>query len=369
MAAIDISAINTTKAQIHTDLIVSMSGVTNADLLDLGVNIIRGVENEDKIVVYKGYRQIATRYNVNSTSRSKLGKAYERVLKVTNDIVYVPDNVQNYRTKEYFSMLGTSSNGQEAATDIIEKRLRLQAMQFGSHVVDNFFFGDESKGLDDYFGLYNGLLTKIKADKDAGLVAAAEGNYINLGSLTLTDAEGCYDAYVAFFEKLDPTLAKNCVVWTTKALYNAVVRGYINKFPGAQAPIIQALNPKGGFVSHETEGAVLKKSALLGTGYGFIATVPGNVDYATDLTGSEEPSDAYIDIIKDPSDHLNSVLIGMQCASGTRLRDFNKEAFAISNDTFTAPTITNMNNVKKVEVINEDIIAQLAERIKALEKA
>ena len=125
MAAIDISAINTTKAQIHTDLIVSMSGVTNADLLDLGVNIIRGVENEDKIVVYKGYRQIATRYNVNSTSRSKLGKAYERVLKVTNDIVYVPDNVQNYRTKEYFSMLGTSSNGQEAATDIMEKRLRL----------------------------------------------------------------------------------------------------------------------------------------------------------------------------------------------------------------------------------------------------
>ena len=359
MPAIDLTKVESTKALIHSDLIISMTGVTNKDLLDLGVNIIQGVENEDKIIVYKGYRQMASRYQVNQTSRSKLGKAYERVLKVVNDIVYVPDNVQNYREKIYDSMLKTSSNG--ATTDLIEQRLRMQATQFGSHVVDNFFHGDKTNPVNAYYGLYDGILAWIEKDKTEGLIAAGQGNYIAIGRLDLTNPAGCYDKYVQFCQSIDPALAKNCTIVTTPKAYNAIVRGYALTFVGNQQNIIPATSGTT-FVSHETDGCVLKKTTLLGTGDGFIAYKPGNLDYATDLTGGEDPSQAYIDIIKDPSDHLNSLLIGMQCASGTRVRDFNKEAFAISDYSFTAPVIAD-NTPEMIDFANEDFLKQVAAKM------
>ena len=360
MPAIDLSKVQSTKALIHSDLIISMSGVTNKDLLDLGVNIIQGVENEDKIIVYKGYRQMATRYQVNKTSRSKLGKAYERVLKVENDIVYVPDNVQNYREKIYDSMLKTSSNG--ATTDLIEQRLRMQAAQFGSHIVDNYFHGDKSKSVNHYYGLYDGILVKIEQDKTDGLISADMGNYIAIGRLDTTKPDECYDKYIQFCQKLDSTLAKNAIILTTPTAYNAITRGYATTFVGNQQNIIPSLNGAE-FRSHEADGCVLKKTTLLGMGDGFISFAPGNLDYATDLTGGEDPSQAYIDIVKDPSDHLNSILIGMQCASGTRVRDFNKYAFAISDYKFTAPTVDD-NEPEILDIKNEDFLSQIVNRVK-----
>ena len=361
MPAIDLTNVESTKALIHSDLIISMSGATTPDLLNLGVNIIQGVENEDKIVVYKGYRQVATRYAVNQTSRSKLGKAYERVLKVTNDIVYVPDNVQNYREKIYDSMLGTSSNG--ATTDLMEQRLRLQAAQFGSHVVDNFFFGDKSKSIDNYYGLYDGILAWIAKDKQEGLVAADQKNYIELGRMDTTKPAECYEAYIQFCQSIDSKLAKDAIIVTTPKAYNAIVRGYALTFVGNQANIIGAMGGEQ-FISHETEGCKLKKTTLLGNGDGFIAYAPGNLDYATDLTGDEDPSSGYIDIIKDPTDHMNSLLIGMQCASGTRVRDFNKEAFAVSDYNFTAPEIGG-ETPEILDIENEDLVRQILEKIQA----
>lgn len=365
MPAFDLSKIQSVKQTIHSDLIVSMSGATSADLLSLGFNILRGIENEDKIIVYKGNRQMATRYAVNQTSRSRLGTPYERVLKVTNDIVYVPDNVQNYREKIVGSMLGVSSNG--LSTDNIELRLRLQAAQFGSHIIDNVFHGDKSKTINDYFGLYDGILVKIENDKSEGLIDVASGNLVNVGRLDTKDAKACYEAYVLFCEKMNSTLRKNCIIVTNEKVYNAIVRGYALTFIGNQQNIIGAMGANE-FVSHETGGCKLRKTTLLGDGDGFIAYAPGNMDYGTDLTGAEDPNSAYISIQADPSDFLNSILIGMQCASATRVRDFNKEAFCISDYNFTAPSVV----ADKPEIVtspNEDIVKNLIKRIEELEKA
>lgn len=332
--AIDISQINSVKQNIHRDLIVSMSGVTSKHLADLEINIIRGVENEDKVVVFDGYAHVATRYEYDKTSRSALGKAVERTLKVTNDICYVPDNVQNYREKAVPSMLGTSSNG--ATTDIQEKRLRIQAELFGNHVIYNFFHGDKSKPANDFYGLYDGILVKLQKDKEDGYIAANKGNYVVLGAVDTTDPKKCYDAYVKFYQKMDAALQDDSVIYTTPAFFDLIVRGYAETFVGAQNTIINVID-KNTFVSHETQGARLKKVKLLGTGQGFIATAPGNLDYATDLTGDEDPSSAYMSITPDGFDPLNTLLIGMQCASGTRVIDFNAQKLCISDYNFVAP--------------------------------
>lgn len=365
MAAIDITRVQTVKNDIHSDLIVSMSGVTAADLIALGVvNIIRGVENEDTKIVYVGNRNVANRYNASKQYHGKLGRAVERKLKVTNVISYIPDNLQNYREKIGQSIAGLSSNG-AAATDLIEQRLRFQAFAFGNQVISNFFHGDASLGETHPYGLYDGLLKDIKKDMKAAdggtatdelaLITEEAGNYIKLGVLDLSDKKAMYDKYIEFCQKLCPTLRRQAIVLTTEEVYNAVTRGYCENFVGNQSGIINNLTDND-FKSHEAGGAILRKVSTLGKGTGFIATINGNVDYATDLTGSEEPGDAFITVEKNGEDPLNTLLLGMQCASAVRLIDFNKEAFACSELNFTPEDIEDQE-LQEVETASIDMDA------------
>lgn len=332
--AIDITKVSSVKNDIHRDIIVTMSAATNADIQRLGVNILRGVEHRDSKFVYKGFQQVASQYQPGNTPRARLGKVIERELVVKNAIVYVPDNVQNYRTMEPESMLGTSSNGVDG-TAIIQARLLYQATQFGNQVAKNFFHGDYSKGVADPYGLYDGILVKIAADKTNGYINSAAGNYITLGSINLNDPVACYDAYIKFVKKLHSDLRKKVKIYTTEEMESAIIRGYGLKFNYLQSEVAASET----FKSFEARGAELISTTLLGTGTGFIATADGNIDYATDLTGSESPSDAYICVEKDNTDPLNSVLLGMQCASGTRIIDFNPQRFAVSDYSFTPETI------------------------------
>lgn len=369
--AIDLSQIVSVKQDIHPDLIVSMSGVTNKHLLDLKVNILRGIENKDVIVVFDGNTHLATRYDVTKSSRSALGKAVERPLQVVNDISYVPDNLQNYRSKIVGSVLGVSSNG--FTTDKIEQQLRLQAALFGNHVIYNFFHGDTAKESKDFYGLYDGILTLLEKDKTAGLISEAKGNLVTLGTIDIEDHKSCYDAFIKFYQSMNGSLADDCIIYTTPELYNAIVRGYAETFVGAQNTIVNAIN-KNIFESHEADGAILKKTVLLGTGTGFIATKPGNIDYGTDLTGQEDPSEAYISVTSDSIDPLNSILLGMQCASGARVRDFNKTALCISDYKFTAPKqdenttltekdIATLSNAQ-LDVLVQKLAAELGSSVK-----
>ena len=357
--AIDISKVESVKRDIHSDLIVSMSGVTNKHLQDLDVNIIRGLENEDEIVVFDGHSHVATRYAYDKTSRTSLGKGISRILKVTNDISYVPDNIQNYRESIISSMAGASSQG--ISTVKIEKRLRIMAAAYGNQVIYNFFHGDKSRAANHFYGLYDGILVKLQKDMEDGYIAASKGNFVSLDGFdcTTATAKQCYEVYVYFFQKLNGTLADDAVVYTTPQFFDKIVRGYAETFVGAQLDIIKGVD-KNVFVSHETQGVVLKKTKLLGTGTGFIATAKGNLDYATDLTGNEDPSDAYMSITADQADPLNSILIGMQCASGTRVQDFNEVKLCITELNFVAPVQKENPTLEMKDVDPIDLAMQVA---------
>lgn len=363
--AIDLSNVRSVKNDIHRDLIVTISGATNEALQRLKVNILRGVENRDSVFVYKGNQNIASQYQAGKTPRGVLGKAYERELVVKNAITYIPDNVQNYRSSEPESILGVSSDGVKNSA-IIQRRLLFQAQQFGNQVVKNFFHGDRSLGIGNPYGLYDGLLVKIEEDKTAGLITEAAGNVINIGSFDLTNPVGCYDKYIDFVKKLHSDLRQNVVIYTTEELESAIIRGYALKFNNLQ----QEVSAQSTFRSFEARNAELISTTLLGTGTGFIATKAGNVDYATDLTGSEEASDAYMGVFEDGMDPLNSLLLGMQCSSGTRLINFNPQAFAISKGYSFTPEDINDQELSFVEEdvdnTQSELIAQQAEEIEAL---
>lgn len=65
---------------------------------------------------------------------------------------------------------------------------------------------------------------------------------------------------------------------------------------------------------------------------------------------------------EDGNDPLNSLLLGMQCASGTRLRNFNPQKFAISKGyAFTPEDI----NDQELDFVEEDTDATQSETIAA----
>lgn len=373
--AIDLSNVRSVKNDIHRDLIVTISGATNEALQRIRVNILRGVESRDTVFVYKGNQNVASQYQAGKTPRGKLGKMYERELVVKNAITYIPDNVQNYRTSEPESILGVSSEGVKNSA-IIQRRLLFQAMQFGNQVAKNYFHGDYSLGVGNPYGLYDGLLVKIELDKTNGLISEAAGNLIDIGSFDLSDPVGCYDKYIAFVKKLHSDLRNNAIVLTTEELESAIIRGYALKFNNLQ----QEVSAQSTFRSFEARNVELISTTLLGVGTGFIAFAPGNLDYATDLTGSEEPSDAYLGVFEDGNDPLNSILLGMQCASGTRLINFNAQAFAISKDyDFTPEDINDQDldfvdenidgNQSQAIADQAQVIAEQAQTIAALQEA
>lgn len=343
--AIDISAIEDVKVDIHADLVDNMAGLTSEDLTRLHINILTNIENSDRKYVHIGHNAIARAYKPGKIVRAKLGKAVPRTLEVHNVIAGVPDNIQNYREKQPFSVLGISSSGMSSS--LIEKNLRLTTLAFGNQLVGGYFHAEYDPDADDALGMYDGALAYIEKDKEKGYISKLAGNYVELTSTTYanplspTDAEciAAYDRYISFVRSMNRYLRKEAIVYASVSEEQNIIRGYALKFEGAQTDIIN----KDVFVSHEARTVTLIGSDIYGsTGTQLIATRPLNFEFGLDLTGSNEPSSAFIKISESPDDPLNAILISMQVAAGTRVLNFNKDSLLVSNG--TAPVMDDFDD-------------------------
>lgn len=335
--AIDISAIEDVKVEIHRDLVLNMSGMTSDELTRLHINILTNIENEDRKYVYQGKTAIARAYKPGKLVRAKLGKAIARTLTVHNVITGVPDNIQNYREKQPFSVGGVSTYGLSPA--LIEKQLRLTSLAFGNQVVGGAFHASYDPDADDPLGMYDGFLAGLEADMEKGLISKEAKNYIELpeisyaNPLSPTDDEcvKAYDRFITFVRSMDKDLRNSgAVVYATTLEEQAIIRGYALKFSSAQTSIIAQSE----FVSHEAKTVSLIGSDIYGSsGTMLIATRKLNFEFGLDLVNIDNPGAAYISVDKSPDDPLNAVLISMQVAAGTRILNFNKDSLLLSNGT------------------------------------
>lgn len=334
--AIDISAIEDVKVEIHKDLVYNMSGLTSDDLSRLYINILTDVEHEDRKYIYKGKNAIARSYKPGKLVRAKLGEAIPRTLRVHNVITGVPDNIQNYRNKQPFSVAGVSTYG--LSQSLIEQRLRLTSLAFGNQVVGGAFHAEYDADSDDPLGMYDGFLVNIENDKESGLISKVMKNYVELtevsyaNPLSPTDTEcvAAYDRYIAFVRSMDKDLRKAAIVYATTAEEQNIIRGYALKFSSAQTSIIT----QNEFVSHEARTVKLIGSDIYGSiGTQLIATREQNFEFGLDLTNINNPAAAFISVDKSPDDPLNAILISMQVAAGTRVLNFNKDSLLVSNGT------------------------------------
>lgn len=340
--AIDLQQVKDVKDIINRDILETACGINEKVFSLLGINFRTGIENKDSIYVFNGNENIAAPKTPGDVLASTLGDMLERVLEVKPVWSRVPDNLDNYREKEPISILGLSENG------VTAEHTRFQLLQAArltsGQVRKNLFLGvrdTTATGAARELALFDGFYKKI-ADMKAGtgdldkdkngnpLISAANGNLIATSPiLAAATAEAAYDEIVEFYQALDPIFAsgeEDIIFYVCPAMRLKIIQGYLEKYTGLQA--LEVNQPSYRFV--DMPNVEFRAHAALGYGDQIIATVPGNLDYGTDMTTNGDPSNANVNIMQDQND-AHTIIIQIDLAAGTRIREVHSSKFA-TND-------------------------------------
>lgn len=323
--ALNVDQVRTITREVEADIYESAALVNDTVFEDLQINVIRDLENISSLMVFD--RKIGTtrRYQAGAQINSKVGFMHERELKVVLSWNRYTENIQNFREKAPFSILGSNetysfSNTQTAFL------LNQMAVSYATDLLSNLFFGDSSKGVEDAYGLYDGYFTVIAKDINAGRISAANHNYQEIDPINGTDPEADYDTAVQFYNNLDPKMKmqREILIYCSEATLANIARGYNLKYTGMQTADVLNPNfrffemPKAHFVSH----------AALGTGDCLIATLPYNLDFGSDMNG--KVTDGHIEMDRDQND-FNVLIFQIQTAQGVRIRRISSDVFCVSS--------------------------------------
>lgn len=323
--ALSVDQILTITREVEPDILESASLVNDSVFEDLKINVIRDLENVNSLIVFDRKVGTTRRYQANTPLNSKIGFMYERELKVALSWNRFTENIQNFREKVPFSVLGTNetytfSNSQTAFM------LAQMAKTYSEDVLGNLFFGKQSRGIDDPYGLYDGYFAHIERDINAGRISVANGNYIEVDPIDGSDPVADYETAVKFYQGLDVKLKMNpeILIYCSEITRTRIVQGYLQKYQGLQS--VDVMNP--GFKFLDMPKARFVAHAAIGNGDCLIATLPYNLDFASDMNGAV--SQPGIKIANDQND-FNVLIFQMQTAQGTRIRRISSDVFCVSS--------------------------------------
>lgn len=323
--ALSVDQILTITREVEPDILESASLVNDSVFEDLQINVIRDLENVSSLMVFD--RKIGTtrRYQAGKELRSKVGFMHERELKVALSWNRYTENIQNFREKAPFSILGSNETYAFSATQTAFL-LNQMAISYSTDLLSNLFFGKEAKGVEDSYGLYDGYFAHIERDINAGRISVKNHNYQELDPINGVDPEADYDTALKFYQNLDPKMKmqREIVIYCSETTLGHIARGYNMKYQGMQTasvldPTFRFFEmPKARFVSH----------AAMGEGDCLIATLPYNLDFGSDMTGSV--TDSTIKMANDQND-FNVLIFQIQTAQGTRIRRISSDVFCVSS--------------------------------------
>ena len=324
--ALNLEQVKTVTRYLEPDILESASLVNDSVFEELKINVIRDLENVSSLLVFDRKVGTTRRYQAGKLVQNKVGYMYERELKVTLSMNRYIQNIQNFREKEPFSVLGFNETGQIQAP-VSEMLLREIAIEYSGDVLSNLFFGDESKGLDDPFGLYDGYFAHIAEDINKGEISVDKGNYQEIDPIDGSDPVADYETAVKFYNGLDPKLkrAETVLIYCSFTTRQRIVQGYLLRYTGMQTP--NAADPTFRFI--DMPKAQFVAHAALGEGDCLIATRPYVFDFGTDMR-DVGVGRANVMVDKDQND-FNLIIFQVQTAQGTRIRRITSDYFCVSN--------------------------------------
>lgn len=323
--ALSVDQIMTITREVEPDILESASLVNDSVFEDMKINVIRDLENVNALMVFDRKVGTTRRYQANKPLNNKIGFMHERELKVALSWNRFTENIQNFREKAPFSILGSNDTYAFSSTQTAFM-LAQMAKIYSQDVLSNLFFGKESKGVEDAFGLYDGYFAHIERDINAGRISVQNGNYQELDPIDGSDPVADYETAVKFYQGLDLKLKMNpeILIYCSETTFNRIVEGYLQKYQGLQS--VDVKNPSFKFMHMERARFVAHPA--LGEGDCLIASVPYNLDFGSDMTGAV--SQPGIKIANDQND-FNVLIFQMQTAQGTRIREIASHKFCVSN--------------------------------------
>ena len=323
--ALSVDQILTISREVEPDILESASLINDTVFESLQINVIRDLENINSLMVFDRKVGTTRRYQAGVELKSKVGFMHERELKVSLSWNRYTENIQNFREKAPFSILGSNetyafSNTQTAFM------LAQMAKSYSQDVLSNLFFGKVSNGLDSAFGLYDGYFAHIERDINAGRISLANGNYQELDPINGVDPVADYETAVKFYQGLDLKMKMNpeILIYCSEITFNRIAEGYLQKYQNMQTVDVK----KPGFTFMHMERARFVAHPALGSGDCLIASLPYNLDFGSDMTGAV--TGPTIRIQNDPND-FNVVIFQLQTAQGTRIRRISSDVFCVSN--------------------------------------
>lgn len=309
--------------------IITSPVLLNADIFaELGIKVLTGVEYRNSIMVFNRKGGTARAYKAGNRINSSLGYMEERKLEVHLSWNRYPDNIQNYREKEPFSVLGT--NGTYEAPNS-EFAIREIGKAYSEDVMSNLFFGNRALGDDNALGLYDGFNTLINVEMNAGKIAESYFNYKEIDPIveqTAGDEAENFRIFQDFYNSWHPRLKAAPLVNVlcspeTKML---IVDGYLQKYTGMQSP--DAATDSFRFLG--MPNVKLVANPIVGKGARMIATVPGNLEFGCDTLNDWNKV-----FVQRNYDDANEIVYQVQSAQGCRIRQITGDKLCVSSGTNT----------------------------------
>lgn len=309
--------------------IITSPVLLNADIFaELGIKVLTGVEYRNSIMVFNRKGGTARAYKAGNRINSSLGYMEERKLEVHLSWNRYPDNIQNYREKEPFSVLGT--NGTYEAPNS-EFAIREIGKAYSEDVMSNLFFGNRALGDDNALGLYDGFNTLINVEMNAGKIAATNYNYKEIDPIeeqTAGDEAENFRIFQDFYNAWHPRLkaAPLVLVLCSPETKMLIVDGYLQKYTGMQSP--DAATDSFRFLG--MPNVKLVANPIVGKGARMIATVPGNLEFGCDTLND------WNKVFVQRSYHdANEIVYQVQSAQGCRIRQITGDKLCVSSGTNT----------------------------------
>lgn len=309
--------------------IITSPVLLNADIFaELGIKVLTGVEYRNSIMVFNRKGGTARAYKAGNRINSSLGYMEERKLEVHLSWNRYPDNIQNYREKEPFSVLGT--NGTYEAPNS-EFAIREIGKAYSEDVMSNLFFGNRALGDENALGLYDGFNTLINVEMNAGKIAATNYNYKEIDPIeeqTAGDEAENFRIFQDFYNAWHPRLkaASLVLVLCSPETKMLIVDGYLQKYTGMQSP--DAATDSFRFLG--MPNVKLVANPIVGKGARMIATVPGNLEFGCDTLNDWNKV-----FVQRNYDDANEIVYQVQSAQGCRIRQITGDKLCVSSGTNT----------------------------------
>lgn len=309
--------------------IITSPVLLNADIFaELGIKVLTGVEYRNSIMVFNRKGGTARAYKAGNRINSSLGYMEERKLEVHLSWNRYPDNIQNYREKEPFSVLGT--NGTYEAPNS-EFAIREIGKAYSEDVMSNLFFGNRALGDENALGLYDGFNTLINVEMNAGKIAATNYNYKEIDPIeeqTAGDEAENFRIFQDFYNAWHPRLkaAPLVLVLCSPETKMLIVDGYLQKYTGMQSP--DAATDSFRFLG--MPNVKLVANPIVGKGARMIATVPGNLEFGCDTLNDWNKV-----FVQRNYDDANEIVYQVQSAQGCRIRQITGDKLCVSSGTNT----------------------------------